>query len=416
MAKIKRTILYEEHRTLGARMVEFGGWEMPVQYPSGIIGEHLATRKFGGIFDISHMGRFLISGRDALSFLQHVLTNNAAALVPEQSQYTIIPNDSGGAVDDAYLYRLNEAEYILAVNAANLEKDWSWFQKHKQNFPRLVLEDYTDRIAMIALQGPRTKAVLTKIIGNKSKLPPPIRNSLATVEILGARVLIARTGYTGEPVCFELFPPAEIAVSLWQELLQIGEKEGIVPVGLGARDTLRLEASLPLYGHELGQDTGGKEIPVFALPMARSAVSLSSLKGKFIGREALTNQFREVKLRREGLLVTPEEKQLIPKTILPMSIEEGIARAGCCVYSGEKPVGCVTSGTMVPYWKVAGAGLESRPGDEPGKRAICLAYIDSYLKEGERTKVTIRDKVAAGMIVARHIASEAAPYARPILM
>jgi len=412
---MKRTILYDEHLKLGARMVEFGGWEMPVQYPSGIIAEHLATRKFGGVFDISHMGRFRISGQDALPFLQHVLTNNAAALVPEQSQYTIIPNDSGGAVDDAYLYRMNEEEYILVVNAANLEKDWSWLQKHKQNFPRLTLDDYTDRIAMIALQGPRTKAVLTEIIGDKSKLPQPTRNSLATVEMLGARVLIARTGYTGEPVCFELFPPAEIVVSLWQELLKIGAKEGIAPVGLGARDTLRLEAALPLYGHELGQDAKGGEIPVFALPMARIAVSLSSLKGEFIGREALTKQFQEVKLRREDLLDIPKNRQLIPKTILPMSIDTGIARAGCCVYSGEKPVGSVTSGTMVPYWKTAGTGLESRPGNEPDRRAICLAYIDSDLKEGERTKVAIRDKVAEGMIVERHIASEAAPYAYPIL-
>ena len=415
MVEIKRTILYDEHLKLGARMVEFGGWEMPVQYPSGIISEHLATRKFGGVFDISHMGRFFISGQDALPFLQHVLTNNAAALVPEQSQYTIIPNDSGGAVDDAYLYRRNEEEYILVVNASNLEKDWSWLRKYKPEFPRLVLEDYSDRIAMIALQGPRTKAVLTEIIGDKSKLPQPTRNSLATVEILGTRVLIARTGYTGEPVCFELFPPAEIAASLWQELLKIGEKEGIVPVGLGARDTLRLEAALPLYGHELGQDAEGREIPVFALPMAGIAVSLSSLKGEFIGREALAKQFQEVKLRREDLLDIPENRQLIPKTIFPMSIEEGIARAGCCVYSGEKPAGSVTSGTVVPYWKMEGAGLESRPGNEPGRRAICLAYIDSDLKEGERTRVTIRDKAAGGVIVERHIASEAAPYAHPIL-
>ena len=133
---MKRTPLYEEHLKLGAKMVEFGGWEMPLNYTSGILAEHLATRKFGGLFDISHMGRLRISGQDALPFMQYVLTNNAAALEPGQSQYTIIPNESGGAIDDSYLYRMGEEEYLLVVNAANIEKDWTWLQKYKQEFPR----------------------------------------------------------------------------------------------------------------------------------------------------------------------------------------------------------------------------------------------------------------------------------------
>ncbi|MFC1950580.1 glycine cleavage system aminomethyltransferase GcvT [Chloroflexota bacterium] len=417
MIKVKRTPLYEEHVKLGARVVEFGGWEMPLNYLPGILAEHLATRKFGGLFDVSHMGRFLISGQDALSFLQYVLSNNAAALESGQSQYTIITKESGGAVDDAYLYRMDENEYLLVVNAANTEKDWVWFQKCKQRFSQLKLEDCSARIAMLALQGPRAKAVLEIIIGDIRKLPEPIRNSLATIEIFGTKVPIARTGYTGEPICFELFPPAEIVVRLWSELLEVGKAEGIIPVGLGARDTLRLEAGLSLYSHELGIDVEGKEIPVFALPVARLAVSFGKIKGEYIGREVLMKQFQETKFRQEGRLDTPKERLFVPRIIMPMAISEGgIARAGCQVYVDESPVGNVTSGTMVPYWKTEGTGVKSEPGAESGRRAISLAYLDADLREGQRTKIVVRDKVIEGMIVERHVGSEAAPYARPLLI
>lgn len=414
---MKRTPLYEEHLKLGAKMVEFVGWEMPLNYPSGILAEHLATRKFGGLFDISHMGRLLISGQDALPFMQYVLTNNAAALEPGQSQYTIIPNESGGAVDDAYLYRIDEKEYILVVNAANMEKDWAWLQKHRQKFTKLILEDHTASIAMLSLQGPRTKAVLEAILGDVGKLPEPRRNRLAITEMFGARVPIARTGYTGEPICFELFPPVEIAVHLWNKLLEIGSQEGIVPIGLGARDTLRLEAGLPLYGHELGNDVEEKEIPLFALPAARFAVSFNITKGEFIGREALMRQFQEIKLRREDQLNIPKERLLVPKTIVPMSIfGGGVPRAGYPVYVDENPVGNVTSGTIIPYWDTEDTGAKAKPGTESCRRAICLAYLDADLREDQGTKVVIRDKTAEAIIVRRHIGSEAAPYARPLLV
>ena len=414
---MKRTPLYDEHIKLGAKMVEFGGWEMPLNYPPGILNEHLTTRKFGGLFDISHMGRFLISSQDALPFLQYTLTNNAAALQPGQSQYTIIPNESGGAVDDTYLYRIDEDEYLLVTNASNTEKDWMWLQKYAPKFPRLIFKDHSAEIAMLALQGPRAKAVLEVILGDIRKLPEPTKNSLTTVEIFGTKVPIARTGYTGEPICFELFPPAEIAVRLWNKLLEVGREEGIAPVGLGARDTLRLEAGLPLYGHELGIDAEGKDIPVFALSVARFAVSFGSIKGKYIGREALMKQFQEIKLRLEEQLDTPKERLLVPKVIMPMSIfNGGIARAGYQVYVDENPVGRVTSGTMVPYWKTEGTGIKSKPGAESGRRAISLAHLDADLKEGQKTKVVIRDKVTEGVIVERHIGSEAAPYARPLLI
>ena len=414
---MKRTPLYEEHLKLGAKMVEFVGWEMPLNYPPGILAEHLATRKFGGLFDISHMGRFFISGQDALPFMQHVLTNNAAALEPGQSQYTIIPNDNGGAVDDAYLYRIDENEYLLVVNAANTEEDWIHLQKYKRKFTKLILEDYTARIAMLSLQGPRTKAVFKAILGDIGKLPMPRRNRLTTVEIFGARVPIARTGYTGEPICFELFPPADITIPLFEKLLEVGKETGIVPVGLGARDTLRLEAGLPLYGHELGNDVEGKEIPLFALPAARIAVSFNRIKGEFIGREALMRQFQEIKLRQEELLDAPKERLLVPKTIVQMSLYDGgVARAGYSVYVDGSLAGSVTSGTVVPYWKTEGIGIKAKPGTESHRRTICLAYLDADLKEGQKTKVVIRDKTAEAIIVRRHISSGAAPYSRPLLI
>ncbi len=305
---------------------------------------------------------------------------------------------------------------MLVVNAANKEKDWIWLQKYKQEFPRLILEDRTATIAMLSLQGPRTKAILEAMVGDIRKLPEPVRNRLVIIEIFGAKVPVARTGYTGEPICFELFPPADIAVPLYKKLLESGGEAGIVPVGLGARDTLRLEAGLPLYGHELGNDVEGKEIPIFALPVARFAVSFSKVKGKFIGRRALMKQFREVKLREEDILNVPEERQLVPKTIMPIAISgSGVARPGCPVYVDGNLVGHVTSGTMIPYLKSEGVGVKAKPGDESDRRAISLAYLDSDLKEDQKTKVAIRDRMVEAIIVERHIGSEAPPYARPLL-
>nr|MCU0256054.1 hypothetical protein [Vicinamibacterales bacterium] len=255
MSALLRTPLYDRHVALSARMVEFGGWEMPVQYRSGIIGEHLATRNRAGLFDVSHMGRFVVGGADALPFLQHVLTSNAAALDVGQAQYTMVPTATGGAVDDAYLYRFVEDEYLLVVNAANREKDWAHFARHAGRFPALRLEDRTFELAMVALQGKASRDILAGLLA-EGALPEPLRNELSVVRLStggGAEpseVMLGRTGYTGEPVCFELFVASAAAPALWDALVAAGAE----PVGLGARDTLRLEAGLPLYGHELGLD------------------------------------------------------------------------------------------------------------------------------------------------------------------
>jgi len=421
----KKTPLNSWHKEHGGQMVEFGGWQMPVVYKRGIIEEHLSTRRYGGLFDISHMGRFLIGGKDAVPFLQHVLTNNALALDPGMAQYTLISNEKGGAIDDAYLYQLSEDDptapsgYLLVVNAANKEKDWTWFMEHKKKFRNLALEDKTDEIGMVALQGPRAKELLVKVLqGAHSRLPDPWRNRLRVCEVDGVMITVPRTGYTGEPLCFELFIPREKTQLIWEYLVSVGEEMGIIPVGLGARDTLRLEANLPLYGHELGLDATGKEIPIYAVPSAaRLAMSFSSLKEDFIGRDSLKNQFEEVKAREDRLPLAPKEKQWVPKRVQPITVTgQGIARQGYEIFANGGLLGHVTSGTMVPYWVFPASGILSEPSDEKKMRSIALAYVDSDLEEGQKVEIRQRAKSFEGVIVERHLSSEAPPYARPIFL
>jgi aminomethyltransferase len=412
----RKTVLNAWHRAHGAHMVAFGGWDMPLNYPSGIVDEHLATRKFGGLFDISHMGRFRISGPQALPFLQYALTNNAAAIDPGEAQYTLLANGNGGAVDDCYLYRLDEREYLLVVNAANSAKDWAWLREIRKKYPQTVLEDDTAKIAMISLQGPRSKAVMECLLyPSHSHLPDPGRNHLRRGIIEGASVDIARTGYTGESLGFELFLPAEKAEPIWEKILYTGKGDGLVPAGLGARDTLRLEAGLPLYGHELGIDSEGREIPVMAIPPAKIAVSFSPVKGDFVGKEALRRQFQELKNREECRLDLLAEPLSVPKRIWPLAVlSEGVVRPPSPVYLDDRVVGLVTSGTMVPFWKFSGRGISSQITKEVGRRAVALAYIDAAIEEEQPVRILSRGKFLEAQAVKRLLTPEAPPYARPI--
>ena len=410
MNQLQRTLFYDRHVAAGAKMVEFGGWEMPVMYPTGIIREHLATRKGAGLFDVSHMGRFIVRGKGALKFLQHTLTNNAEALDIRTTgaQYTLIPNKTGGAVDDAYLYRFKEDEYLLVVNAANRDKDWKHLQTLLSETSEVELLDQTKEISMLSLQGPKSRQLLQGVIST-GELPEPKRNSVGTVSVSGADVMVARTGYTGEPLCFELFVGQDSALMLWDRLIE----ESASPVGLGARDTLRLEAGLPLYGHELGLDSDGNEIPILACQVAKSAVSFSPLKGEFLGRTPLLRQFEALKgiISRDYSLMVD-----LPRMIRPIAIiERGIARAGSKIFKGERHVGYVTSGTMVPMWSVEGEGLESVQTDQQELRSICLGYIDSDIIEDERLGIEIRGKAVKAVVVPYHLRSDAPPYARSIL-
>ena len=407
MSDALRTIFYPCHLDLGAKITEFGGWEMPLQYPDGILQEHLATRKKAGLFDVSHMGRFIISGEEALPFLQHVLTNNAASLDVGLGQYTMIPNPSGGVIDDAYLYRFVEDEFLLVVNASNREQDWVHLETLRKSFPKTEMVDRTLEIAMLSLQGPRAKHIMKNIV--TGDLPEPMRNELSIVHIGDARVLVARTGYTGEPICFELFIERDDAVEIWNLLVE----KGAVPVGLGARDSLRLEAGLPLYGHELGLDPEGKEIPAFASDLSRFAVSFSDLKGDFIGREALHAQFRALK---DILDLRFSDISALPRRVMLLELAgRGIARPGDQVFEGDKHVGYITSGTMVPYWDTEGEGVESQFTDESTRRAIAMALVSSELWEGDEVEVAIRGRRTPALVVPYFLRGEAPPFARSIV-
>ena len=411
MTQPNRTLFCDRHKALGARMVEFAGWEMPIMYPSGTVQEHLATRKTAGLFDISHMGRFTTRGPRALEFLQHALTNNAEALDgrPAGAQYTVIPNDSGGAVDDAYLYRFVENEYLLVVNAANRQKDWEHLTALLGDFDGVELFDRTEEVVMLALQGPTSRDLLTRII-RSGRLPEPVRNATSVVDVDGTRVRVSRTGYTGEPLSFELFIDREAGLRVWDRLVDAGA----TPVGLGARDTLRLEAGLPLYGHEFGRDHEGKEIPVLAVPLTRFATSFSPLKGEFVGRTALTRQSAALsRILSRDYSATAD----LPRRIKPVAITgRGLAREGARVHKDGRHVGHVTSGTMVPFWLFEGDREASRPSDQHQLRSICLAYIDSNIREGDELTVEIRGQAVDAVVVPFHLRSEAPPYARPIVV
>ena len=408
MSELKRTQLYDVHVSAGATMVDFGGWEMPIQYPSGIIAEHLYTRQVCGLFDVSHMGRLLIEGPQRKEFLQHVLTSNVSALDLNMAQYCIIPNENGGAVDDAYLYLFQEDSYLLVVNAANIDKDLEHLNRALSGFD-CTITNISAEWASIAVQGPKSKEMLMTLSGGESPTKEPTKNSLGTVSLEGRQARIAKTGYTGEPLGYEVYVRSEDAVWLWNRLVELGAR----PAGLGARDTLRMEASFPLYGHEMGTAPDGSEIPIFAVPLAKFAVSFSAQKGDFIGRAALERQHRAFVryMDRDFSDLSP-----LPRRIAPIALlDRGVMRAGMEIYQGDKLVGWVTSGTMVPYFKTQGQGLSTVILEASGKRAIGLCYIDSDVLVDDTVEVDIRGKRLKAVIPARHMSVGAPPFARPLL-
>ena len=408
MSELKRTQLYDVHVSAGATMVDFGGWEMPIQYPSGIIAEHLYTRQVCSLFDVSHMGRLLIEGPQRKEFLQHVLTSNVSALDLNMAQYCIIPNENGGAVDDAYLYLFQEDSYLLVVNAANIDKDLEHLNRALSGFD-CTITNISAEWASIAVQGPKSKEMLMTLSGGESPTKEPTKNSLGTVSLEGHQARIAKTGYTGEPLGYEVYVRSEDVVWLWNRLVELGAR----PAGLGARDTLRMEASFPLYGHEMGVAPDGTEIPIFAVPLAKFAVSFSAQKGDFIGRAALERQHRAFIRHMDRDF---SDMSALPRRIAPIALlDRGVMRAGMEIYKGDKLVGWVTSGTMVPYFKTQGEGLSTVILEASGKRAIGLCYIDSDVLVDDTVEVDIRGKRLKAVIPARHMSVGAPPFARPLL-
>lgn len=384
---MKQTILHPVHAAAGARLVEFSGWEMPVQY-EGILAEHLATRRSAGLFDVSHMGRFQISGPEALAFLRRALTNDAAKLEPGRAQYTLLANERGGAIDDAYLYHFPDGGFLLVVNAGNLVRDWAHLTALAASFA-VDLHDRSGDWAMLSLQGPESAGMLARLL---ETVPGERRNDCGPSRYRGGDIALMRTGYTGEPLGFELAVPNGLVADLWGDLVAAGA----IPVGLGARDTLRLEAGLPLYGHEFGTDPDGGEIPVLSCPLAKFGVDLADPEREFVGREALLRQAGEGTAR------------ILRKVAL---VDKGIARAGDRVVVAGRERGVVTSGTMIPYWEFVGG----EPGAASGKRAVALALVDRDVAAGEPLALRVRQRELAARLVPTFLDNRSGRYAVPVL-
>ncbi len=354
--RLRRTPLYGAHRRLGAKMVGFAGWDMPVQY-RGVIEEHLAVRSRAGLFDVSHMGEVEVSGPGALDLCQELTANDVSRTEVGQAQYNVLLNEHGGIVDDIVVYRLAETYFLICVNAANTDKDFRWIRGRAGK--EAEVRDTSSRYVQLALQGPLAEKILQPLTPLKLETMKPFRFSRAEVSSISC--LISRTGYTGEDG-FELYcDPAE-GERLWNLLLDAGSAFGLLPIGLGARDTLRLERALPLYGHELDDDT---------TPLEAGLEWVTKFsKGAFLGREVLVRQKREgVKRKLVGLEL----------------IEPGIARGEYPIFSRQSlPIGRVTSGTKSPTLG----------------RSIALGYVSvEEAAEGNLVAVEIRGRKAAAKIV-----------------
>jgi aminomethyltransferase len=389
------TPLHGVHLAAGAKMVDYAGWSMPVQY-EGILVEHLATRGGAGLFDVSHMGRFVFAGSGSLAVLRRALTNDAGRLAVGQAQYTVLANETGGAIDDAYLYRLDEAEYLLVVNAANRQADFEHLQRFADASADCSLTDRTGQWAMLALQGPRSESILQAVLDG-GQLPPK-RNRLSICEQAGMPIHVARTGYTGEPVGFELILPAGDAELLWDGLVSAGA----APVGLGARDSLRLEADLPLFGHELGPDE-----PILACRTCRIAVGLDEEHGEFVGRQALAAQREALRSIDAGAGPTGPIRRVIRAVSLS---GRGVARAGALCRLGDRQVGALTSGGAVPSWDVGPDGPVARK----GFRSIGLARLDADVAVGAEIVLDVRGRAVPARVVEAHLDGRTPPYARPV--
>ena len=331
MVDPRRTALYETHQALGARCIDFGGWEMPVQY-SGIVDEHRAVRQACGLFDISHMGELMVGGARAAEFLDHALTNTASKLAVGDAQYSLMCNDRGGVLDDLYVYRVAKEVYLLVVNASRIAEDLAELQRLVAEFEstRTVnVVDESDNLSAVAVQGPHVNRFISQLFTMSGLIamerPTALEKNQIDVFIFeGKDVYVSRTGYTGEDG-FELIAPNEIITTLWERLMELGSDHGIKPAGLGARDTLRMEMGYPLYGHELSEEDSPLEAGLgFFVDMDKS----------FRGRGELGFQKKEGLARRNMAFA--------------MTAKSPPPREGYTVWIGDEEIGVVTSGTQSP--------------------------------------------------------------------
>lgn len=358
MSELKQTPLYPIYKNWGAKTIDFGGWELPVQF-SGIKKEHEAVRTKAGLFDVSHMGEILVSGPDSEEYLQKMLSNDLSKLKINKAQYTILCNEQGGTIDDLLIYKLTDTSFLLVVNAANTDKDFEWLKKHQSG--EVTVENISSSYAQLALQGPLAQRILQKLVKNEDLDNIKFFSFKQDVQIGDVQALVSRSGYTGEDG-FEIYCKQEDAIYIWENILTAGESEGVVPCGLGARDTLRFEAGLPLYGQELSENISPIEAGLqFAVKVNKEQ--------EFIGKSALQEQ------------ITNGPKR---KVVGIEMIERGIPRTGYKVLKDGQEIGYVTTGTQSPTLQ----------------KSIGMALIDSNFAEvGTELEVEIRNKSVKGKII-----------------
>ena len=353
---MKKTALYNKHVELGAKMVPFAGYQMPVQY-SGVNAEHINVRDNVGVFDVSHMGEFIVSGENALNLIQKISSNDASKLFPGRAQYSYLPNDNGGVVDDLIIYMISEEKYLLVVNASNIEKDWNWINKH--NDVGAELENISDQMSLLAVQGPKAVDLLqelTKIDLNDIKFYHFVQGEIAGID----NVIISATGYTGSGG-FELYVNNNVAERLWDEILKAGVPFNIEPAGLAARDTLRLEMGYCLYGNDIDDKTS---------PISAGLGWVTKFTKSFVGDQILINQ------KENGV-----DKKLVAFKLL----DRGIPRKDYLIVDeNQNEIGIVTSGTMGPSVKLS----------------IGLGYVKTeFTSVGSTIYLSIRNKFIAAEIV-----------------
>ncbi len=339
-------------------MVDFGGWDMPVQYTAGVISEHMATREKAGLFDVSHMGEIWVEGEDAIAFVNRITTNDVTKLIDGQAHYSALTNESGGVVDDLLVYRFDEDKLLLVVNASTTGKDWEWITSRVKGDENITLTNASKDYCQIAVQGPRALEIAQKLTDENLS---EIKYYHFTVgKFDGVDAIISRTGYTGEDG-YEVYAAAEFAEQIWNDLLEAGAEFGILPCGLAARNTLRLESAMSLYGHELSDDISPLE--------ANLGWICKINKGEFTGREPMA------KLKEEGL-----KRKLVGFEM----VDKGIARDEMDVYINDEKAGVVTSGSPAPFLK----------------KNIGLAFVPTeFAKIGQEIKIDVRGKHLAAVIV-----------------
>jgi aminomethyltransferase len=359
---LQRTPLYESHVAAGARIVDFAGWQMPVQY-SGVIDEHRAVRQAAGLFDVSHMGEVRVTGPGAEAFLQGITPNDVSKLEDGQAHYSALLTERGTYVDDLLIYRMSPEEYLVVVNASNRAKDYEWIARHARDAEAVEVEDLSDRYALLALQGPKAVEILRPLarVDGGGALDDIKTYRFARGTVDGVPAILSRTGYTGEDG-FELYLDPADAPRVWDRLLEAGKDHGLVPAGLGARDTLRLESGMALYGHEIDDTTTSWE--------AKLGWTVKPDKGDFVGRDALLAQ------KEAG----------VERRLVGFEIEgRGIAREGHKVVRGDEAVGHVTSGTWSPTFE----------------KALGMAYVPVEMAEpGSGIEIEVRGRRLPAKVVA----------------